>query len=60
MCHVFFLINFLMIMGKAVCTIGSITLQDKKIKNQIITNFVCTTFNKHFGFIFVAASLLGR
>ena len=31
MCHVL-LINFLMIMEKAVCTLGSITLKDKKIK----------------------------
>ena len=33
MCHVF-MINFLMIMEKAVRTLGSITLQDKKIKSN--------------------------
>ena len=32
-CHVL-LINFLMIMEKAVCTLGSITHQDKKIKSN--------------------------
>ena len=53
MCHVL-LINFLLIMEKAVCTLGSITLQDKKIKIKLLTIFVCPTFDKHFGFIFVA------
>ena len=33
MCHVF-MINFLMIMEKAVRLLGSITLQDKKIKSN--------------------------
>ena len=33
MCHVL-MINFLMIMEKAVCTLGSITLHDKKIKSN--------------------------
>ena len=32
MCHVL-MINFLMIMEKAVCTLGSITLHDKKVKS---------------------------
>ena len=32
MCHVL-MINFLMIMEKAVCTLGLITLQDQKIKS---------------------------
>ena len=31
MCHVL-MINFLMVMEKAVCTLGSINLHDKKIK----------------------------
>ena len=39
MCHVL-LINFLMIMEKAVCTLGSITLQDKKIKSNNY-HFLC-------------------
>ena len=55
MCHVL-LINFLMIMEKAVCTLGSITLQDKKIKIKQLQIFECPTFDKHFGFIFVATS----
>ena len=33
MCHVF-MINYLMIMQKAVCTLGLITLQDQKIKSN--------------------------
>ena len=33
MCHVL-VINFLMIMEKAVCTLGSITLHDKWIKSN--------------------------
>ena len=33
MCHVL-MMNFLMIMEKAVCTLGSITLYDKKIKSN--------------------------
>ena len=33
MCHVF-MMNFLMIMEKAVCILGSITLHDKKIKSN--------------------------
>ena len=33
MCHVM-MINFLMIMEKAVCTLGSITLHHKKIKSN--------------------------
>ena len=33
MCHVL-MINFLMIMEKGVCTLGSITLHDKKIKSN--------------------------
>ena len=28
------MINFLMIMGKAVCTLGLITLKDKKIQSN--------------------------
>ena len=55
MCYVL-MINFLIIIEKAVCTLGSITLQDKKIKS----NIVCTTFDKNFGFIFVAISYLDR
>ena len=43
-----------MIMEKAVSTLGSITLQDKKIEIK------CPTFDKHFAFIFVATSLLDR
>ena len=35
MCHVL-VINFLMIMKKAVCTQGSITLQDKNIKSNTV------------------------
>ena len=34
------MINFLMIMEKAVCTLGSITLHDKKIKPNI-NQFLC-------------------
>ena len=37
MCHVL-MINFLMIMEKAVCTLGLITLQDQKIKSN---NYHC-------------------
>ena len=33
MCHIL-MINFLMIMEKAVCTLGSITLYDEKIKSN--------------------------
>ena len=33
MCHVL-IINFLTIMEKAVCTLGSITFQDQKIKSN--------------------------
>ena len=33
MCHVL-MINFLMIMDKAVCTLGSITIHEKKIKSN--------------------------
>ena len=33
MCHVL-MINFLMIMEKAVCTLGSINLHDEKIKSN--------------------------
>ena len=33
MCHVL-MIDFMMIMEKAVCTLGSITLQEKKIKSN--------------------------
>ena len=39
MCHVL-MINFLMVMEKAVCTLGSITLHDKKIKSNSY-QFVC-------------------
>ena len=39
MCHVL-MINFLMIMEKAVCTLGLITLQDQKIKSNNI-HFLC-------------------
>ena len=39
MCHVL-MINFLMIMEKAVCTLGSITLHDKKI-NSNNYQFLC-------------------
>ena len=49
-----------MIMEKAVCTLGSITHQDKKIKSKKLSIFVCPTFDKHFGFIFVATSQLNR
>ena len=52
MCHVL-MNNFLMIMEKAVCTLGSITLQDKKIKSNNYQFFAYPTFDKHFGFIFV-------
>ena len=55
MCHVL-LYNFLMIMEKAVCILGSITLQDKKIKIKLSQFFVYRTFDKHFDFIFVATS----
>ena len=58
-CHVL-MINFLVIMEKAVCTLGLITLQDQKIKSNNYHFFVCRTFDKHFGFIFVATSELGR
>ena len=37
MCHVL-MINFLIIMEKAVCTLGLITLQDQKIKSS---NYHC-------------------
>ena len=43
-------------MEKAVCTLGSITLQDKKIKIKQLPIFVRPTFDKHFVFIFVTAS----
>ena len=49
-----------MIMEKAVCTLGSITLQDKKIKSNNYHFFECPTFDKHFAFIFVAKSELDR
>ena len=39
MCHVL-VINFLMIMEKAVCTLGLFTLQDKKIISNNY-HFVC-------------------
>ena len=39
MCHVLML-NFLVIMKKAVCTLGLITLQDKKIKSNNY-HFLC-------------------
>ena len=50
------MINFLMIMEKAVCTFGLFTLQDKKIVSNILPIIVCRMFDKHFGFIFVAKS----
>ena len=50
------MINFLTIMEKAACTFDLITLQDWKIKIKKIPVFVCQTFDKHFGFIFVAKS----
>ena len=41
MCHVL-MINCLVIMEKAVCTLGLITLQDQKIKSsRLITIFLC-------------------
>ena len=39
MCHVL-MINFLMILEKAVCTLGLITLQDQKIKSNNY-HFLC-------------------
>ena len=39
MCHVL-MINFLIIMEKAVCTLGLITLQDQKIKSKNY-HFLC-------------------
>ena len=33
MCRIW-MINFLVIMEKAVCTVGSVTLQDKRIKSN--------------------------
>ena len=39
MCHVL-MINFLMVMEKAVCTLGLITLQDQKIKSNNY-HFLC-------------------
>ena len=48
-----------MIMEKAVCTLGLITLQNQKIKSNNY-HFLCGTFDKHFGFIFVATSHLER
>ena len=59
MCHVL-IINFRMIIEKAVCTLGLITLQDQKIKSNHFYFFVCRTFDKYFGFIFAATSLLDR
>ena len=50
------MINFLMIMEKAVCTLGLITLQDQKIKSNNYHFLGYGTFDKHFGFIFVATS----
>ena len=44
-----------MIMEKAVCTLGSINLRYED-KNQLITNFVCPTFDRHLSFIYVATS----
>ena len=55
MCHVL-MIKFLMIMEKAVCTFGSITLQDKKIKSNNYHFCVCLTFDEHSAFIFVVIS----
>ena len=55
MCHVL-MINFLMIMEKAVCILGLITLQDLKLKSNNYQFLVRRTFAKHFGFIFVATS----
>ena len=54
MCYVL-MINFLIIMVKALCTLGLKTIDDKKI-NQMIIIVKCLTFDKHFGFIFVATS----
>ena len=39
MCH-FSMMNFLIITGKAVCTLGLITLQDQKIKSNNY-HFLC-------------------
>ena len=50
------MINFLMIMEKAVCTLGLIIPQDQKIKSNNYHFFVCLTFDKHFSLIFVATS----
>ena len=36
------MINFLIIMEKAVCTLGSITFTDKKIKIKLL--FLCVLF----------------
>ena len=59
MCHDL-MISFLMIMEKAVYTLGLITLQDQKIKSNNYHFFVCRAFDEHFGFIFVATSYLDR
>ena len=48
-----------MILEKAVCTLGSITLQDQKIKSNNYHFFVCPTFDKHFGFYFCFDILTG-
>ena len=47
----------MMIMKKAVCTLGSITLQDKKIKNQIITIFLFDGRLIHILFLFLLRNL---
>ena len=52
------MINILMIMEKAVCTLGLITLQDQKIKSNNY-HFVCRMFDKYFGFNFCCNILTG-
>ena len=55
MCNVL-MINFLVIMEKAVCTLGLITLQDQKIKSNN-NHFLCVgRLVNFFGFIFDASS----
>ena len=42
--------------GKAVFTLGSITLPDKKIKSNNYQFCVCRAFGKHFGLYFAVTS----
>ena len=55
MCHVL-MINFLMIMEKAVCILGSITLHDEKIKSNDY-QFLCVLRLKNILVLFLLRHL---